>query len=95
MTMTTNAMHSAIQRSQAALDAQNAINVLWDGSPHTKHLFVQMSDLIDRLYELGKVVPKEDDFEIEDSEPNYGPSYADCFPDPWAEDYGAIVRGEL
>lgn len=24
-----------------------------------------------------------------------GPSYDDCFPDPWAGDYAAIVKGEL
>jgi hypothetical protein len=29
------------------------------------------------------------------SEANYSPSYADCFPDPWAEDYAAIVKGEI
>jgi hypothetical protein len=39
--------------------------------------------------------PSEDAFEIEDSEPNYGPSLDDAYPDPWADDYGAIVRGEL
>lgn len=90
MTMTTTVGDTAIERAQAALDAQNAINVLWDGSHHTKHLFDQMSSLIDRLYKLGKVVSKEDDVEIEDSL-----SYDDWFPDPWASDYGAIVRGEL
>lgn len=49
-----NTLYTAIQRSQAALDAQNALNVIWDGSPHTRHLFVEASNLIDRLYELGK-----------------------------------------
>lgn len=53
--MTMKAMYTAIQRSQAALDAQNAINVLWDGSPGSRHLFEQMSSLIDRMYEDGKV----------------------------------------
>jgi hypothetical protein len=52
--MTTNALHTAIQRSQAALDAQNALNVLWDGSPQTRILFTQASDLIDKLYEFGR-----------------------------------------
>jgi hypothetical protein len=36
------------------------------------------------------ITPEEDDEPI-----NYGPSYDDCFPDPWADDYAAIVAGEL
>jgi len=43
-----------VTRCQAALDAQNAINLIWDGRPHTAHLWKQATDLIDRLYELGK-----------------------------------------
>jgi hypothetical protein len=23
------------------------------------------------------------------------PSYSDCYPDPWADDYAAIIAGEL
>lgn len=49
-----NTLPNAIQRSQAALDAQNALNVIWDGNPNTLHLFEMASDLVDRLYELGK-----------------------------------------
>ena len=61
--MTTKAMDIAIQRSQAALDAQNAINVLWASSPGSRHLFEQMSSLIDRMYENERAERFEEAYE--------------------------------
>ena len=61
--MTMKAMYTAIQRSQAALDAQNAINVLWDGNHGSRHLFEQMSSLIDRMYENERAERFEEAYE--------------------------------
>ena len=52
----------AITRAQAALDAQNAINLIWDGSPHTAHLFREASNLIDKLYNLGEENQEDAEF---------------------------------
>ena len=45
---------TATQRCQAALDAQNAINQLWDGSDEKRKQWEEATRLIDLLYETGK-----------------------------------------
>jgi|SaaInlStandDraft_1057018.scaffolds.fasta_scaffold48944_2 hypothetical protein len=82
---------------QIADDALSCCNTTQDASGFIEYYYQGTPESIREEAQilLGHSKMAEQENERDAARRDYEPSWEDCYPDPWADDYAAIINGEL